>query len=91
MTTNPVLEAATTTFLKHKHWADAAIMQVNDRQLRVALHNKTNSIAVIMKHIAGNLKSRSTNFLNEDGEKDWRNRDDEFTDNFTDRDELLAF
>src|SRR5262249_17479677 len=49
----------------------------------------TNSIAVIMKHVAGNLLSRWTDFLTTDGEKPWRDRDDEFVDSFGGRAELL--
>jgi hypothetical protein len=44
-----------------------------------------------MKHIAGNLLSRSTNFLTSDGEKSWRHRDDEFVDTFAIRDEVIGF
>src|SRR5262249_17853125 len=56
----------------------------------VALDANTNSIAVIMKHVAGNLLSRWTDFLTTDGEKPWRGRDDEFLDSFSSRGELLG-
>tara|TARA_R100001143_G_scaffold37173_1_gene34694 strand:- start:42406 stop:42825 length:420 start_codon:yes stop_codon:yes gene_type:complete len=49
------------------------------------------SIAVLMKHIAGNQISRWTNFRSEDGEKEWRNRDNEFVDDFKNDDELFAY
>ena len=49
------------------------------------------SIAVIMKHVAGNLLSRWTEFLITDGEKPWRNRDDEFQDTFKGRAEILSY
>ena len=55
------------------------------------LDANTNSIAVIMKHVAGNLLSRWTDFLTTDGEKPSRNRDDEFIDTYTARGELLAY
>ena len=55
----------------------------------VGLDANTNSIAVIMKHVAGNLSSRWTDFLTADGEKPWRNRDDEFVDGFGSRAEIL--
>ena len=64
--------------------------QLPDDKLHVALDPNTNSIAVIMKHVAGNLLSRWTDFLTTDGEKPWRNRDDEFVDTFAGRAELLA-
>lgn len=91
MNNSLVIEAAIQTFQSNKKWADKAIAQVSDDRLKVRLHEDTNSLAVIMKHVAGNLRSRWTNFLTEDGEKDWRNRDDEFVDTFADRSEAVAF
>jgi hypothetical protein len=84
------LEASLTCFRQNKAWADKAIAQVADDKLHVALDPNTNSIAVIMKHVAGNLLSRWTDFLTTDGEKPDRNRDGEFVDTFADRAELLA-
>lgn len=86
-----VITAAITTFRTNKVWADKAVAQVDDQQLCVPLHEETNSIAVVMKHVSGNLQSRWTEFLTTDGEKEWRNRDDEFIDTFSDRAELLAY
>src|SRR5262245_528186 len=86
-----VVEGAVASFRANKGWADKAIAQLPDDKLHVALDPNTNSIAVIMKHVAGNLLSRWTDFLTTDGEKPWRNRDDEFVDTFTTRDELVAF
>jgi uncharacterized damage-inducible protein DinB len=63
--------------------------QLSDEQLRTALDPNTNSVAVIMKHVGGNLKSRWTDFLTSDGDKPWRNRDDEFVDTFQSRDEMM--
>ncbi len=85
------LEAALTALRSNKGYADKAVAQLPDDKLHVALDANTNSIAVIMKHVAGNLLSRWTDFLTTDGEKPWRNRDDEFVDTFTDRAELLAY
>lgn len=85
------ISSALTAFRTNKGWADNAVAQVSDDKLHVALDPNTNSIAVIMKHVAGNLKSRWTEFLTTDGEKPWRNRDDEFVDTFKSREELLAF
>jgi hypothetical protein len=84
------LSAAINAFEANKRLADRAVEQVPDEKLRLALDENTNSIAVIMKHIAGNLLSRWTDFLTTDGEKPWRNRDDEFVDSFSSRAELLA-
>jgi hypothetical protein len=75
----------------NKRLADRAVEQVPDAKLHVALSEDTNSIAVIMKHVAGNLLSRWTDFLTTDGEKPGRNRDDEFVDSFQSRAELLEF
>ncbi len=86
-----IIDGALAAFRSNKGWADKAIAQTSDEKLRIALDANTNSIAVIMKHVAGNLLSRWTDFLTIDGEKPWRNRDDEFMDSFATRDELLAY
>ena len=77
------------SFESHKQLAERAMSQVSDDNLHRSLNPETNSIAVIAKHIAGNLKSRWTDFLTTDGEKPWRDRDDEFVDTFANRNELL--
>jgi hypothetical protein len=84
------LTAIINAFEANKRLADRAVAQVPDDKLHVALDANTNSIAVIMKHVAGNLTSRWTDFLTTDGEKPGRNRDDEFVDGFRSRAELLA-
>jgi len=76
-------------FEANKRLADRAVEQVSVDKLHVALDENTNCIAVIMKHIAGNLISRWTDFLTTDGEKPGRNRDHEFVDSFSSRAELL--
>jgi hypothetical protein len=85
------LAAAMNAFEANKKLADRAVAQVDDERLRVALDENTNSIAVIMKHVAGNLISRWTDFLTTDGEKPGRNRDDEFVDTFGSRAEILEY
>ena len=65
-------------FRKLKKLAEDALAQVTDDELVVALDPESNSLAVIMKHMAGNLRSRFTDFLTTDGEKPDRNRDGEF-------------
>jgi len=86
-----ILDAALACFRANKGWADKAIGQLSDEKLHIALDANTNSIAVIMKHVAGNLLSRWTDFLTTDGEKPSRNRDDEFIDSFGSRAELLEY
>ena len=62
----------------YKQLADDAIAQVDDAQLAAALGGDENGIALIVKHMAGNLRSRWTDFLTSDGEKPDRHRDEEF-------------
>src|SRR5687768_16844637 len=64
--------------MKLKGQADKAIAQVDDDKLFALLDPEANSIAIIMKHMAGNMRSRCTDFLTSDGEKPDRNRDGEF-------------
>ena len=85
-----IIDGAVAAFRSNKGLADKAVAQLADDRLHIALDANTNCIAVIMKHVAGNLLSRWTDFLTTDGEKPWRNRDDEFVDTFKSRDELLA-
>lgn len=65
-------------FSKLKKLAEGALAQVGEDDLFVALDQESNSIAIVMKHMAGNLRSRFTDFLTSDGEKPDRNRDGEF-------------
>ncbi len=80
MINNNYLESITKQFLYYKTIGEKAMEQLEPEQLFVALNEDTNSIAVIVKHIAGNMRSRWTDFLTTDGEKEWRNRDEEFDD-----------
>jgi hypothetical protein len=65
-------------FAKLKKLAEGALAQASDEDLHAALDGESNSMAVIMRHMAGNLRSRFTDFLTTDGEKPDRNRDGEF-------------
>jgi hypothetical protein len=65
-------------FRKLKQQADRAISQVRPDDLFRTLDDESNSIAILMKHLAGNMRSRWTDFLTSDGEKPNRNRDAEF-------------
>jgi len=67
-------------FRKLKSQADASIEQLSDGDLNYALDKESNSIAIIMKHLAGNMLSRWTDIFTTDGEKPDRNRDGEFID-----------
>jgi hypothetical protein len=83
------LAATVNAFEANKRLADRAVAQVPDDKLAVPLDPNTNSVAVIMKHVAGNLTSRWTDFLTTDGDKPWRDRDAEFVATFASRAELL--
>jgi len=83
------LESISRNFQSQKRSADKAIVQLSDEQLRVPLDENTNSVAVIMKHVGGNLVSRFTDFLTTDGDKPNRNRDGEFIDDFANREAIL--
>jgi len=73
------LDDVISEYKKHKQLAEKAIAQVGaDADLFAVLGGEDNSIAIIVKHLAGNLRSRWTDFLNADGEKPDRNRDLEF-------------
>lgn len=72
------LRDAIQQFRKLKGLADRAVAQVGDEDLFAVLDEESNSIAIIMKHMAGNMRSRWTDFLTSDGEKPDRNRDSEF-------------
>jgi hypothetical protein len=85
------MSATINAFEANKRLADRAVEQVADDKLHVPLEQHTNSIAVIMKHVAGNLISRWTDFLTSDGEKPDRDRDQEFVDSFASRAELLDY
>jgi len=77
-------------FRQYKKLAERAIAQVTDEQLVTVLDSEMNSIAVIVKHMAGNMRSRWTDFLTSDGEKPDRQRDSEFVDPPATREALLA-
>ncbi|HEX6038605.1 DinB family protein [Longimicrobium sp.] len=72
------LEDARTVARIYKGLADGAIAQVDDEQFAASLGDEENSIALIIKHMAGNLRSRWTDFFTTDGEKPDRDRDSEF-------------
>ena len=66
------------TFRMYQKLADRALGQIADGDLHTLVDPDANSIAIVMKHVAGNLRSRFTDFLTTDGEKPDRNRDGEF-------------
>jgi hypothetical protein len=71
-------------FQELKQLADKAIAQAGTKDFRTMIDQESNSIAILMKHLAGNMKSRWSDFLTTDGEKPDRNRDQEFEDSSSD-------
>jgi hypothetical protein len=83
------LESVKKQMLYYKTIAEKAMEQLEDEQLFFSANEDTNSIAVIIKHMAGNMLSRWTDFLTTDGEKEWRNRDAEFETDSETKEELM--
>jgi len=88
--TTSYLQDSLTVLRYYKNLAERAIAQVPDEQLTATLDNEMNSIAIVVKHLAGNMRSRWTDFLTSDGEKPDRNRDTEFDEAPQTRADLLA-
>lgn len=78
--TTSYLEDSLDLLRYYKKLAERAMEQVTDEQLFATLDDESNSIAIVVKHMAGNMRSRWTDFLTSDGEKSNRNRDSEFVD-----------
>jgi uncharacterized damage-inducible protein DinB len=85
-----VVAAARAAFAAQRRLAEGALEQLTEEQLHRAPAPDANSVAVVVQHVAGNLRSRWTDFLTTDGEKAWRRRDAEFEDARLDRRALLA-
>ena len=83
------LESVIKQFEYYKLLGDKTFAQLSDENLFWQYNEDSNSIAVIVKHLWGNMLSRWTDFLNSDGEKDWRNRDSEFESDIQSRAEML--
>src|ERR1700761_4377440 len=87
--TTSYLEDCLALFRQYKGLAERAMEQATDEQLLTTLDPEANSIALIVKHLAGNMRSRWTDFLTTDGEKPDRNRDSEFIDPPATREALM--
>lgn len=82
------LSTAGKIFHYYKSLADKSIARLNEEEIHFIPSNESNSVAIIVKHMSGNMLSRFTDFLTTDGEKDWRNRDDEFVDTFGNKQQM---
>lgn len=89
MINNNYIESVKKQFLYYKTIGGKAIEQLEPEQLFISVNEDTNSIAMIIQHVSGNMLSRWTDFLTSDGEKDWRNRDNEFEETITNKEELM--
>ncbi|MBP6431211.1 MAG: DUF1572 family protein [Ferruginibacter sp.] len=74
----------------YKTLGDKTFEQLNEQDFHFMPNAESNSIAIIIQHMAGNMLSRWTNFLTTDGEKEWRNRDTEFEEQTLNKEQLLA-
>jgi hypothetical protein len=86
---NNFIESALKQFHYYKLLGEKAMEQLTEEQLFFSSNEETNSIAVIVQHLAGNMLSRWTDFLVSDGEKEWRNRDAEFETVLKTREQVL--
>jgi hypothetical protein len=83
------LESVLKRFNDYKNLGERTFAQLNDTDMHYQPDKESNSIAVIIQHLHGNMLSRWTNFLTEDGEKEWRQRDDEFEEHPFSKEELI--
>ncbi|HEX8268984.1 MAG TPA: DUF1572 family protein [Flavobacterium sp.] len=83
------LESVKKQFSYYKALGEKAIAQLEPEQLFISLNEETNSIAIIINHLSGNMLSRWTDFLTTDGEKEWRNRDAEFEHVLTTKEQVM--
>jgi hypothetical protein len=85
-----IIQSIRGEFVRYKALAEAAIAQVSEPELSSQPGGAGNSIATVCWHVSGNLQSRFTDFLTSDGEKPWRQRDEEFLPRAVTRAELIA-
>ncbi|SFI39259.1 DUF1572 family protein [Halpernia frigidisoli] len=83
------LESSIKQFEYYKMLGDKTFSQLSEEHLFLELNKETNSIAIIVNHLNGNMLSRWSDFLTTDGEKDWRNRDNEFENRIQNETDLL--
>ena len=87
--TSSFLKSSLLQFRYYKELGEKTIEQVPEIKLSFQINNETNSINTIVKHLSGNMVSRWTDFLSSEGEKEFRNRDDEFNDTIESKKELM--
>jgi len=87
---NNFLASSRKLFQYYKELGEKAIAQVEDEHINWRPNEASNSIALIVHHLSGNMLSRFTDFLTSDGEKSWRNREAEFDIGYQTRDEMMV-
>lgn len=83
------IESARFEFHRYQTLGEGTFVQLDDTDIHWRYRKTDNSIGIIVKHMVGNMRSRWTNFLKEDGEKVWRNREKEFEDGYASKKEML--
>ncbi|MCT4205922.1 DUF1572 domain-containing protein [Elizabethkingia anophelis] len=91
MSNDGYLQSVKKQFSYYKALAEKTFAQLTEEQLFWQYNEESNSIAIIAKHLAGNMLSRWTDIFNTDGEKEWRNRDAEFENDFQSKVKLIEF
>lgn len=87
---NDYLKSAKKLFQYYQSLGDRTFDQLKDEQLFLQVNPESNSIATIVKHLSGNMLSRWTDFLNSDGEKEWRDRESEFENDIDSREKMIS-
>jgi hypothetical protein len=85
-----ILNSVIKRFKEYKGLGEKTFAQLDEAAMHFQPNAESNSIAIIIQHMHGNMLSRWTNFLTEDGEKEWRNRDDEFEVHRFSKEKLIA-
>lgn len=86
---NEYIKVIIERFKSLKNLGDKTFQQLCDKDIHWTYNEESNSISIIVKHMSGNMVSRWTDFLTSDGEKEYRNRDDEFVDDITSKYDLM--
>ncbi|NYE07541.1 hypothetical protein F4694_004352 [Bacillus niacini] len=87
---NEYLRIVIERFKSVKSLGDKTLNQLSEKEIQWTYNNESNSVAIIVRHLSGNMVSRWTDFLTSDGEKEYRNRDQEFIDDISSKSELMS-
>lgn len=87
---NEYLKSIIARLKSYKELGDKTFVQLDKKDFHFLASSESNSISILVHHISGNMLSRFTNFLTEDGEKEWRDRDDEFETHINNKEQIIA-